>query len=156
MADCGDFNDVQVGALRDIKRDMAQRRNSLHKQLVHELEDRVFVSVGNPKGATGTTDDPDGDEDDAASVANSIMPSAAPSPGPSSCLHASPPTQCALDVASWMFLGCPEMHIGKQERADFSCPEALICSAAPAIIIGVQVQAEGLAVLYAVGACRCR
>ncbi|BDA48578.1 probable exocyst complex component 4 at N-terminal half [Coccomyxa sp. Obi] len=62
-----------VGALRDIKRDMALRRNSLHKQLVHELEDRVFVSVGNPKGTSGNPDDPEGDEDDARSLSVSLI-----------------------------------------------------------------------------------
>lgn len=62
-----------MGALRDIKRDMALRRNSLHKLLVHELEERVFVSVGNPKGASGTSDDPDGEEDEHGSVSNSLI-----------------------------------------------------------------------------------
>lgn len=68
---------MQVGALRDIKRDMALRRNSLHKQLVHELEDRVFVSVGTPKGTSGNPDDPEGDEDDSRSLSNSLIRSTA-------------------------------------------------------------------------------
>ncbi len=62
----------QVGALKDIKRDMALRRNSLHKLLVHELENRVFVSVSNPKGVSGTSDDPDGEEDE-TSMSSSLM-----------------------------------------------------------------------------------
>jgi hypothetical protein len=53
----------QVGALRDIKRDMAQRRNSLLKQLVHELEEWVFISVDNAKGAAGAAADAEDDED---------------------------------------------------------------------------------------------
>ncbi len=68
---------MQVGALRDIKRDMALRRNSLHKQLVHELEDRVFVSVGIPKGTSGNPDDPEGDEDDSRSLSDSLIRSRA-------------------------------------------------------------------------------
>ena len=68
---------MQVGALRDIKRDMALRRNSLHKQLVHELEDRVFVSVGVQKGTSGNPDDPEGDEDDSRSLSDSLIRSTA-------------------------------------------------------------------------------
>lgn len=68
---------MQVGALRDIKRDMALRRNSLHKQLVHELEDRVFVSMGNQKGTSANPDDPEGDEDDSRSLSNSLIRSKA-------------------------------------------------------------------------------
>ena len=62
---------------------MALRRNSLHKLLVHELEERVFVSVGNPKGASGNSDDPDGEEDEHGSVSNSLIRSTAPSSTPS-------------------------------------------------------------------------
>ena len=70
----------QVGALRDIKRDMALHRNSLHKQLVAEIEERVFVSVsGGVRAAAGgnaSADNEDEDPDEAGSSSGSLSPSA--------------------------------------------------------------------------------
>jgi len=42
----------QVGALRDIKRDMAARRASLHKLVVTEAEARIFC-IAEPDGGAG-------------------------------------------------------------------------------------------------------
>ncbi len=69
-----------MGALRDIKRDMALHRNSLHKQLVAEIEERVFVSVSAARAAGGgdAPADDDDDPDEAGSSSGSLSPSAAP------------------------------------------------------------------------------
>lgn len=66
----------QVGALREIKRDMALRRNSLHKQLVHELEEWVFVSVIRPKGASGRATDADAEDEDSGDALPPLIRSA--------------------------------------------------------------------------------
>ena len=69
----------QVGALRDIKRDMAARRNSLLKQLVAEIEARVFVLVAGARGGASSSAAVD-DEDpaDEASSTGSLSPSGRP------------------------------------------------------------------------------
>ena len=64
-----------MGALRDIKRDMALRRNSLHKQLVHEIEERVFVSVSTPRPPPGASADTDDDDAFDAASTGSMSPS---------------------------------------------------------------------------------
>ena len=71
----------QVGALRDIKRDMAVRRHSLLKQLVHEIEHRVFVSVAEARAAAAAhdTDTEDDDAADGAGSSGSLSRSAPPS-----------------------------------------------------------------------------
>ncbi|CAL5223746.1 g6307 [Coccomyxa viridis] len=58
----------RVGALRDMKRNMATRRNVLHKMIVQEAEERVFTSVSNLKTGAGGADN-DEDEEDADSKA---------------------------------------------------------------------------------------
>ncbi len=35
---------LQVGAVRDLKREMGTRRASLQKQMLHELEQRIYVA----------------------------------------------------------------------------------------------------------------
>ncbi len=74
-----------MGALRDIKRDMAARRNSLLKQLVAEIEARVFVAVSDARRGGGAAsssaagDDVDGDDGaDEAGSGGSLSPSARP------------------------------------------------------------------------------
>lgn len=99
-----------MGALRDIKRDMALRRNSLQKQLVAEIEARVFLSVSAPAAAQDDDDDDDADE---AGSSGSLSPSERPPSQSQECSYAGQ-TPRAFIVADAEPVSCAHMPVGEK------------------------------------------